>query len=62
MIEELEGQIETGYMYLSPAEGVFRPTWRGELLMTWGLLWPFSAIRRMIRDAEARRLLKELET
>jgi hypothetical protein len=61
LVEELEGQIETGYMYLSAAENVFRPTWKGAVLMTWGLLWPYSAIRRARRDAKARRLLKELD-
>lgn len=62
MVEELEGQIDTGYMYRSHLENVFRPTWKGAFLMTWGLLWPFSMIRRMLRDARARRLLRELDT
>ena len=61
MVEELEGQIQTGYMYLSPGENVYRPTWKGAFLMTWALLWPFSAIRRARRDAKARRMLRELQ-
>jgi hypothetical protein len=61
MVEELEAQIETGYMYLAPGENVYRPTWKGAFLMTWGLIWPFSAIRRARRDANARQLLKELD-
>ncbi len=61
MVEELEGQIETGYMYLSANEGVFRPTWKGAFLMTWGLLPPASTIRQMRRNARARQLLKDLE-
>jgi hypothetical protein len=61
MVEELEAQIETGYMYLSQNEGLYRPTWKGAFLMTWALLWPFSAMRRWLRDREAQRLLRELE-
>ena len=40
------GQIDTGYMYLSPHERLYRPTWKGAFLMTWGQLWPFKAIRQ----------------
>jgi hypothetical protein len=61
LVEELSGQIETGYMYLSERESAFRPTWKGAFIMTWGLLWPISAIRRTLRDAKARQMLRELE-
>jgi hypothetical protein len=61
IVEELEGQIDTGYMYYVESEGQFRPTLKGAFLMTWGLLWPFTALRRMRRDREARRIIGELE-
>jgi hypothetical protein len=62
MTEELEDQVGTGYMYLSAAEKLYRPTWKGAFLMTWKLLWPIKAVRHAARDRRARRLLAELET
>jgi hypothetical protein len=61
MREELERQIPTGFMWLSEEEGLFRPTWKGAFLMTWGLLFPFKQIRLARRDRKAKRLLAELE-
>jgi hypothetical protein len=61
IVEELEEQIGTGFMYPSDDRTVYRPTWKGAWLMTWGQLWPFKAIRRQRRDHKARRLLAELE-
>ena len=61
LVDELDGQIDTGYMYLSPQERLYRPTWKGAFLMTWGQLWTFKAIRQQRRAARARRLIDELE-
>jgi hypothetical protein len=61
MVEELEDQVGTGYMYLSPEEKIYRPTWKGAFLMTWKLLWPVKGMRRAARERKARQLLAELE-
>ncbi len=59
MIEELEDQVQTGYLYLSPREKLYRPTCKGALLMTWKLLWPFKTIQRRRVARTARRLMTE---
>jgi hypothetical protein len=60
MIEEMEAQLGTGYLYLSPAEKMYRPTAKGAFLMAWKLLWPMKTILRARRDRTARRLQAEL--
>lgn len=60
MREELEGQIDTGYMFLASGGDVFRPTWKGAFLMCWALLFPWEQIRFARRDRKAARLLEEL--
>jgi hypothetical protein len=60
LVEEMEAQLTTGYLYLSPQEKVFRPTWKGAFLMTWKLLWPAKAIRQLRQEREATRLMAEL--
>jgi hypothetical protein len=60
MREELDGQIETGYMFLSPDGEVFRPTWKGAFLMCWAMLFPFKQIRFARRDRKEQRVLEEL--
>jgi hypothetical protein len=60
MREELEGQIGTGYMFLTSGGDVFRPTWKGAFLMCWALLFPWKQLRFARRDRKAQRLLEEL--
>jgi hypothetical protein len=61
-VEVLVGQaVGSGYLYLSPSENVYRPTWKGAFLMSWKQMWPMKAIRRAAADRKARRLLAELE-
>lgn len=60
MREELDGQILTGYMYLTSSGTIFRPTWKGAFLMCWALLFPWKQIRVARRDRKERRLLAEL--
>jgi hypothetical protein len=52
--------VETGYYYLDESRGVFRPTWKGALLMTWRLLWPLRPLYRAWRRRPTRKLLREL--
>lgn len=61
IVEELEAQLDTGYMYLSRSESAFRPTMKGAFLMTWGMLWPFKALRSAARDRRGLRLIARLE-
>jgi hypothetical protein len=61
VVEDLEGQVGTGYFHRSEHEKSYRPTWKGVFIMTWQELWPFKAIRRARRDHKARQLLAELE-
>lgn len=58
--EELEGQIDSGYMFLASGGEVFRPTWKGAFMMCWALLFPWKQIRFARRDRKAARLLEEL--
>jgi hypothetical protein len=60
LVEEMEAQLTTGYLYLSPQDNVYRPTWKGAFLMTWKLMWPMKAIRRVLQEREAARLMADL--
>jgi hypothetical protein len=61
MVEAFAETVGPGYMYLSPGDRAYRPTWKGAFLMTWKLMWPMTAIRRAARNRTARRLLAELD-
>jgi len=51
---------ETGYYYIDEKYDVYRPTWKGAILMTSKLVWPVKQIRGLIRQGRAARLLREL--
>jgi hypothetical protein len=51
--------VVTGYYYLDEARGVYRPTWKGALLMTWRLLWPIRPLYRAWRRRRTREFLRE---
>src|SRR5262245_43678310 len=38
--------VKTGYSYLDDAHGVYRPTWKGAVRMTWRLIWPVRPLFR----------------
>jgi len=59
MINELTGQIGTGYLYLDADGEYFRPTWKGAYLMCWKMMWPVSTVRRILRNRKANSLLAE---
>jgi hypothetical protein len=61
IVEELENQVTTGFLYHDAGKDAFCATWKGALLMTWSLCWPFSAFRKWRRARKAQRLLAELE-
>jgi len=60
MTRSMEEQLGTGYMYFDTAESVYRPTWKGAVLMSWKLLPPWRQIRQTRMGLEATRLLGEL--
>jgi hypothetical protein len=51
---------ETGYYYLDGKYDVYRPTWKGAILMTAKSAWPVKQIRSLIRRRRGARLLREL--
>jgi hypothetical protein len=56
---QVERQIPTGYYVRDERAGVYRPTWKGAVLMAWKLLPPISAVRWLLllrRAARLRRL------
>lgn len=52
-------QVEFGYLYLDEVANVFRPTWKGAVLMTWKLAWPTVMIKRALIKRNARRLMSQ---
>jgi hypothetical protein len=52
--------VATGYYYLDELHGVYRPTWKGAVLMTWRLIWPLRPLYRAWRRRPTRQLLREL--
>lgn len=57
---EAASQVETGYLRVDERGGVFRPTAKGALLMTWKMLPPFSTIRRARIERRGMELLRTL--
>src|SRR4029077_19945672 len=51
---------ESGYYYLNAKRGVYRLTWKGAILMSFKILWPFNWVRELRRRGQAARLLREL--
>ena len=56
LANEMAGQIDTGFLYLDEQNGVYRPTFKGALLMTWKNCWPATTIRRASRRRAANAL------
>jgi hypothetical protein len=59
--KDLKLCLERGYYYLDPTIEVYRPTWKGAIMMTWKDLWPGKPIRRAWRKHQTNRLLRKLE-
>jgi hypothetical protein len=58
MIESYDRQVKYGWLALERTGGVYRPTWLGAYMMTWGLLWPMTAIRRFRMEQKEREVLR----
>ncbi len=52
--------VQTGYFYLDAAHGVYRPTWKGAVLMTWRQLRVIRPLYRAWRRRPTRKILREL--
>ena len=61
LLEEMDTQIESGFLYLDESRAAYRPTMKGALLMTWKNLPPLNSIAKARRDHAARRILDELK-
>lgn len=53
--------VATGYYFLDESRGVYRPTWKGAVLMTWRLLWPIRPFYRAWRRRSTNKLLDQLD-
>ena len=58
LIEDYERQCRLGMLYLDPAAAAYRPTMKGALLMTWGLLPPMKQVRSLQMNRAAERRLQ----
>lgn len=54
----LRRQAEVGYFKYDESDQTFRPTAKGAILMSWKLIWPVGAIRRMQARSESERLAR----
>jgi hypothetical protein len=59
--EELERQITVGYRYLEENESIVRWTWKGAIVLSWALTFPFKQIGSVRRYFAARLLLSKLK-
>ncbi len=59
-LRESDKNSENGYYYLDEEDAVYRPTWRGSILMAGKLLWPIKTIRAMLARRRSIRVLREL--
>ncbi len=60
-LKDLKLCLERGYYYLDPATEVYRPTWKGSIMMTWKELWPAKPLRQAWRRYQTNKLLRKLE-
>ena len=51
---------ECGCYYLDRTSGIYRPTWKGAILMSWKNQWWARPIRTLLARQQAARLLREL--
>jgi hypothetical protein len=59
--EDVAKLAESGYYYLDTQRDLYRRTWRGAILVTWRMLWPFKWFRELRRRSQRARLLRELD-
>lgn len=57
MNESYEKQVKRGWLTFNRQNDSYRPTVVGAYMMTWGLLWPISMVRKMKLSAEEAQVL-----
>ncbi len=60
LTKDFERQADAGYYYLQTGEEKFFPTWKGAVLMTWKIMWPVGAVRRILIRMKANSILQEM--
>ncbi len=60
VIRDLQRMRRMGYLIHDEMENVYRPTWKGAILMTLRIIWPISTFRRMMRRRRGNRLINTL--
>jgi len=60
LIREIERQVAVGYYYPDESADVYRPTWKGAILMTWKSLWPIKQLRGGLARRRAERFRREV--
>lgn len=60
VIRDTQRMAGMGYLALDEMENAYRPTWKGAILMTWRIIWPISALRRMLLRRRGNRLINTL--
>jgi hypothetical protein len=58
--KEIDESVSIGRSYFARREGVYLPTWKGAMVLSWQHTWFQRAVRRYRRERKARRLLAEL--
>jgi hypothetical protein len=58
IIESYDEQVRFGRLKLNAGEAVYQPTIKGAYLMTWGMLWPLSWIRKAMMKSEEQATLR----
>jgi hypothetical protein len=61
VVLEIERQIGTGYFLRDDDAGVYRPTWKGAVLMAWKMLPPVAAVRWLLVRWRAAALRRQAE-
>jgi hypothetical protein len=58
-LESYNRQVKRGWFYYDQENDLYRPTLRGAYRITWGLMQPFKALRKMALNRRAKSILKE---
>lgn len=56
-----EEQVERGWLYYDEGRDTYRYTFKGAYWVTWGLMQPFKALRKIALGKRARKILREFE-
>jgi len=60
ILKDFSRHVESEYFYQEEGTGLFRPTWKGAVLMTWKMAWPVNRIRKAAIKRNARDFLDKI--